>query len=261
MQDLRGKVAVITGAASGIGRALAVRLAAEGMRLVLADVEATPLEDALAEVGADAVGRVTDVSKAAELEALRDVTVDAFGTAHLVVNNAGVSASAPIWTFAEDAWQWILGVNLWGVIHGIRAFVPLLVDQGEGHVVNTSSMQGLAPTAGGGPYAVSKHAVVALSDVLLQDLRAAGSAVGVSVLCPGPVQTRIYDSDRNRPDGVALPGGRSPDRVKAFLEAKGVTPDVVAGDVVDAVRADRFYILTDRSRIDDVTERARRIAE
>ena len=261
MDTLAGKVGVITGAASGIGRALAVRFAAEGMRLVLADIEPGPLDDVRGAIGGGAIARVTDVSQANEVDALRDATVEAFGTAHVVVNNAGVSTSAPVWTFTDDVWRWVLGVNLWGVIYGVRAFAPLLVAQGEGHIVNTSSMQGLAPTRGGGPYAVSKSAVVALSEVLREDLRAAGSPVGVSVLCPGPVRTHIYDSERNRPADLDLPGGREPAQVKAFLDAKGAEPDAVADLVVHAVKTDRFYVLTDRSRLADVEERTRRIME
>ena len=261
MDAFEGKVAVVTGAASGIGRALAERFAAAGMRLVLADIEAGPLAEVANGLGDDVVIQVADVSKPDDVDALRDAAIDAYGTVHLVVNNAGVSTSAPIWTLDREVWTWVLGVNLWGVINGVRSFVPLLIEQGEGHVVNTSSMQGLAPTRNGGAYAVSKNAVVALSEVLRDDLRAAGSPVGVSVLCPGPVKTRIYDSERNRPAGVELPGGRDPSQVKAFLESQGVDASAVADLVVDAVRTDRFYILTDRSRLADVEERTRRIVE
>jgi NAD(P)-dependent dehydrogenase (short-subunit alcohol dehydrogenase family) len=264
MNDLDGKVAVITGAASGIGRALADACADMGMRLVLADIEEGPLVDARDELegrAARVIARNTDVADGAQVDALRDAALAAFGAVHLVVNNAGVGTSGPVWTFDESVWRWVLGVNLWGVIHGVRAFVPLLVAQGEGHVVNTASMQGLSPTAGAGPYAVSKHAVVALSELLLRDLRAADSPVGVSVLCPGPVRTRIYDSERNRPDDVDVSRARSPERVKAFLDAKGIAPETVAAQVLDAVRTDQFYVLTDSSRVQDVVDRASAIAE
>lgn len=265
MGRLSGKRAIITGAASGIGRALTDRLAAEGVRLAIADIEAAPLETARAELeaaGAAVIAVVTDVTEAAQVEALRDATLAAFGATHIVINNAGVSTSGPVWNLDERTWAWVLNVNLWGVIHGVRTFVPGLVAQGEGHVVNTSSMQGLAPTPGGGAYAVSKHAVVALSEVLQADLRAAGVDVGVSVLCPGPVQTRIYDSERNRPDRATKPAGaRSSDQVKAFLDAKGMAPSAVADLVLDAIYTERFYVLTDRSRVDAVVERARAIAE
>jgi NAD(P)-dependent dehydrogenase (short-subunit alcohol dehydrogenase family) len=262
--EIAGKVAVVTGAASGIGRSTAFALAAAGVRLVIADVEAAPLDatrTALAHAGATVVARVADVSVLADVEAMRDATLAAFGAVHIVFNNAGVSTSGPIWSFSDDTWRWVLGVNLWGVIHGVRTFVPLLVEQGEGHVINTSSMQGLAPTVGGGPYAVSKTAVVALSEVLRADLAAAGSAVGVSVLCPGPVRTRIYDSDRNRPGGPADAAGRSADRVKAYLDANGVEPDAVAARVLAAIRNNSFYVLTETDRLGDVMTRATEVME
>jgi NAD(P)-dependent dehydrogenase (short-subunit alcohol dehydrogenase family) len=268
VEKLDAKVAVITGAASGIGRALADACAAAGMRLALADIEPDPLHVAqreLAAAGADVIAHVVDVSDGAQVDALRDLTIRTFGAAHLVVNNAGVSTSGPVWTFPEEAWRWVLGVNLWGAIHGVRAFVPALIAQGDGHVVNTASMQGLAPTQAAGPYAVSKHGVVALSEVLRADLRAAKANVGVSVLCPGPVPTRIYESERNRPAAVDLasvrsPSGRSGADVKAFLE-RGPSPAAVAAQVLDAVRTNRFYVLTDRSRIGDVVARTQEIVE
>ena len=192
MKDLQGKVAVITGGASGIGRAVADRAAGEGMKIVLGDIEEGPLKEAVDELtgrGAEALGVVTDVSDAASVRALRDRTLDRFGAVHLVHNNAGIGLGGPIWEVSEEDWRWILGVNLWGVIHGVATFVPLLIAQGEGHIVNTASIAGLTAAPFLGPYNASKHAVVAISETLFKDLQAMGAPVGVSVLCPGFVQT------------------------------------------------------------------------
>jgi NAD(P)-dependent dehydrogenase (short-subunit alcohol dehydrogenase family) len=190
MKGLGGKVAVVTGAASGIGRAMADRFAAEGMKVVLADVEKDALARAEAEMkaaGATVLAVPTDVSRAGDVEALARQTVDAFGAVHVLCNNAGVSpVMGASWELTEADWQWVLGVNLWGVLHGIRAFVPIMLKQdSEGHIVNTASMAGLV---GGGPwwstYGVAKHGVVNLSESLHRELAAAGSRVKVSVLCP-----------------------------------------------------------------------------
>ena len=249
MDQMRDKVAVVTGAASGIGLAVSRKAAAEGMRVVMADIEEQVLKEAADEVagqGAEVLPVVTDVSEAASVAALRDAAVARFGTVHLVHNNAGVSASGSLWTIPEEDWRWVLGVNLWGVVHGIRAFVPLLVDQGEGHVVNTGSLAGLLTPPFMGVYNATKHAVVAISETLHKDLQVAGSPVGVSVLCPGFVRTGIGESDRNRPTwapaavtdaGPLLDVGRQ-------LVAAGIDPTVVAEAVFDAVRANRFYIFT-----------------
>ncbi len=251
IQVLREKVAVITGGASGIGRAVAERAAAEGMKLVLADIEEAPLKltaDALGASGAEVEAVITDVSDGSAVEALRDRALERFGAVHLVHNNAGVGVGGPLWTVSEADWKWILGVNLWGVIHGIRTFVPLLVDQGEGHVVNTASMAGLTSPGFMGPYNATKHAVATISETLYRDLRAAGSPVGVSVLCPGFVQTGIDDSERNRPHWAPGPGDDPAAKVLRDvvhqLVAGGIEPGVVAERVLDAVRTDTFYILT-----------------
>ncbi len=255
MQDLTGKVAAITGAASGIGRGLADRLAAEGMKLVLADVEEAALAAAEAELttdGAEVLAVATDVSSHPAVDVLADAAYRRFGAVHLLCNNAGVSGRmGPVWETTEVDWQWVLGVNLMGVVHGIQAFVPRMVAAGEpGHVVNTSSVLGLS-SGGGSVYSVSKHAVTRLSEGLYHDLRAAEAPIGVSVLCPGMIATRIITADRNRPAHLRNPGdARTPERIarremlqERFLEV-GMPPAEVAGMVVDAVRHDRFYVLT-----------------
>jgi NAD(P)-dependent dehydrogenase (short-subunit alcohol dehydrogenase family) len=250
MQQLRGKVAVVTGAASGIGLAMCHRAAAEGMRVVMADVEEAPLELAasqLAAGGADVLAVVTDVSDGESVTRLRDRAAEHFGTVHLVHNNAGVSVGGTIWEVPEADWRWVIGVNLWGVVHGIRAFVPLLVQQGEGHVVNTASLAGLVSPPLIGPYNATKHAVVTISETLLKDLRLAGAPVGVSVLCPGFVRTAISDSDRNRPAWAPThPEARVQElaHLGKQLTAGGIDPAEVAKTVFDAVRDDRFYVFT-----------------
>jgi NAD(P)-dependent dehydrogenase (short-subunit alcohol dehydrogenase family) len=268
MEKLQGKVAVITGAASGIGRAVATRTAAEGMKVVLADIEKVALEEAALELsagGADVLAVTTDVADAASVHELRDRALEHYGAVHLVHNNAGVGVSSPIWEVSEEDWRWILGVNLWGVVHGIAAFVPLLVAQEEGHVVNTASIAGVTTAPFLGPYNATKQAVVAMSETLFKDLQAAGAhGVGVSVLCPGFVQTRIAESNRNRP-------AWAPDReVQGAAERRGVVqamvdgglpPNSVADRVIDAVRTNTFYVLTHpelraaiRTRFDDILQ-------
>jgi NAD(P)-dependent dehydrogenase (short-subunit alcohol dehydrogenase family) len=255
MQELTARVAVVTGAASGIGRGLAGRFAAEGMKVVLADVEERALSTAEAELsatGAEVLAVVTDVSSRAAVDALAAATAERFGGVHVLCNNAGVSGGmGPIWQTTDADWQWVLGVNLMGVVHGIQAFVPGMVAHGEpGHVVNTSSVLGLS-SGGGSVYSVSKHAVTRLSEGLYHDLRAAEAPVGVSVLCPGMIATRIVTADRNRPAHLRNPGVEVPPEMVArrkvmqerFLEA-GMPPAEVAGMVVDAIRGDRFYVLT-----------------
>jgi NAD(P)-dependent dehydrogenase (short-subunit alcohol dehydrogenase family) len=271
MRELNGKVAVVTGAASGIGRALAERFAREGMKAVLADVEAPALlatEAALAQAGATVLAVPTDVSKAEAVEALARRTIEAFGAVHVVCNNAGVTGPVgPLWEATVADWEWTLGVNLRGVIHGIRAFVPRLLAQGgEGHVVNTASIAGLIAHARAAPYVASKHAVVALSEVLAKDLLIARSAVKVSVLCPGFVRTRIIDSARNRPADLAPPAstdataGQEMEPMRRAVEG-GIAPEAVADAALDAIRDERFYVLTHpefnevvRLRFDDVLE-------
>jgi NAD(P)-dependent dehydrogenase (short-subunit alcohol dehydrogenase family) len=269
VQDVKGKVAVVTGAASGIGNAVATRLAQEGMRVVLADIEEGPLADAekvLADTGATVLAVPTDVTKADSVDALAEKTFATFGTAHVIHNNAGVATGGPMWTLTEADWQWVLGVNLWGVIHGVRAFVPRFVEQGEGHVVNTASMAGLTSAPMMGPYNVSKHGVVTLSETLAAELALHGSPVKVSVLCPGWVNTRINEADRNRPadlqnteeDTTMMDMGR---QILDGLLKSGLQPSEVASKVFDAIREERFYILTHpemtpmiQQRMDDILQ-------
>lgn len=252
MELTAGKVAVVTGAASGIGLALAERFARAGLDVVLADVEQTALaaaEQKIAGLGAKTLAVPTDVSDEAAVQALAAESVDRFGAVHVVCNNAGVSSAADPWFGPLSAWKWVLGVNLWGVIHGIRAFLPLLAVQGEGHIVNTASVAGLVP--GFAPsYDASKHAVVAISEDLYTAMKVAGLPVGVSVLCPGWVRTRILDAERNWPDGmgdVPPPAATAEVTVGHVRRAvdQGMEPAAVADFVADAVAADRFWVLTD----------------
>lgn len=261
-----GRVAVVTGAASGIGFALSERFAAEGMRVVMADIEAPALAEAadlLAGRGAQVLPVPTDVSSGAQVDALRDRALEAFGAVHLVCNNAGVSGMGrPLWELTSQDWDWVLGVNLWGVIHGIRAFVPTLLEQDAAHMVNTASVAGVT-TGILGPYSATKHAVVALSEALYFQFQQLGARVDVSVLCPGWVRTRIGESDRNRPAGLEPPPpdpAREAARefVRQLIET-GMPPSEVAGHVVDAVRAGRFYVLTHPDMNDSIRRRAEEV--
>jgi NAD(P)-dependent dehydrogenase (short-subunit alcohol dehydrogenase family) len=264
MDELDGKVAVITGGASGIGLALARATAAAGCKVVLADIETNALAAAAASLpeSAEALTVECDVSDPAQVDALRDAAVDRFGTVHLVCNNAGVSAGGPVWTHTPEDWDWVLGVNLFGVVNGIRSFVPLLIEQGEGHVVNTASMAGLTSPPFMSIYNVSKHGVVTLSETLFADLALTGaSGVGVSVLCPGWVRTRIHEADRNRP-GISnqeLEENAGFRGIVAGLIDSGLEPDDVAAQVLDAVRERRFYVLTHPDWNGQITDRVDRV--
>ncbi len=262
-----GRVAVVTGAASGIGFGLCERFAAEGMNVVMADVEAPALRDAarrLVSRGATVLAVVTDVSSAEQVEALRERAVGAFGAVHVLCNNAGVGGpTGPLWLVPGGDWEWVLGVNLGGVINGISAFVPLLLEQDAAHVVNTASIFGVFAGALG-PYGISKHAVVALSETLHFQLSALGSRVGVSVLCPGAVRTNFGTSARNRPARAGpapAPGEAEQASAERFrqLALTGREPSEVAGIVVDAIRDRRFYILTSANRNDAVRRRGEEI--
>ncbi len=253
MEDFAGRVAVITGAASGIGRGLARHAAREGMSVVLADVEEPALDEAVTEaagLGAEALGVRTDVSREADVRALADAAYGRFGEVHLLCNNAGVFQAGITWQRTAADWEWVLGVNLFGILHGIRAFVPRLLEQGgDAHIVNTASMAGLISVAYSGPYVVSKFAAAALTECLAHDLRAQESSIGVSCLVPGLVDTRIADSTRNRPDEppseVTAPDHHFVAGVlREQTSTGGRHPDEVAAIVFDAVRAKQFWIPT-----------------
>ena len=251
MQEFTGKTAVVTGGASGIGRALAQQFAAEGMHVVIGDVEKAALATAVDELratGAEVEGVVTDVSDPQQMQALADAAVERFGGVHLFCNNAGVGGGGLAWETPLSTWEWVIGVDLWGVIHGVRTFVPLLMQQPEAHIVNTASVAGLVAAPFMGPYNVSKHGVVALSETLHHELTMIAPQVKVSVLCPGWVQTNIADSARNRPEH--LMGGVDPaiemggaSILQSMLET-GMAPDAVASKVFAAIRAEQFWILT-----------------
>lgn len=254
MEAVEGRVAVITGAASGIGLGLARRFGADGMKLVLADIDGDGLALAADELRADGIEvatQLTDVSDGEQVDALGAAALAAFGSVHLVCNNAGVGGGGQIDSLTTADWEWVLGVNLWGVIHGMRVFLPMLVEQGEGHIVNTASVAGLFSAPFMGPYNASKSAVVALSETAFNELALAGSDVGISVLCPSWVQTRIHESARNRPahlqneatDDAVATESLVAAAIEGFI-AGGLSPDDVAAQVAAAVAEKRFYILT-----------------
>ncbi len=270
MKEFKDKVAVITGAASGLGRAMAERCAQEGMKVVLADVEVealTKTEASMKASGATVLAIRTDVSQASDVEALAQKTLEVFGAVHLLCNNAGVGTGSAIWKSTIADWEWVIGVNLWGVIHGVRVFVPIMLEQDtECHIVNTASMAGLISGPGLGAYKVTKHAVVTLSETLYHELAERGARVSVSVLCPGVVSTRIMESARNRPAHFPTPEPHDPAsaaRWEALRErvAAGMPSGQVADAVFEAVRKDQFYILTHpqwqdsvRSRMEDILQ-------
>ena len=245
MRSLRGKTAVITGAASGIGRALAHRLAREGMRLVVADVDRRRLKELMPGLPG-ALSVEADVSRFADVESLARKAYARFGAVHLLCNNAGIAEYGAVWELPLPRWRRILGANLWGAIHGCLAFVPRMIAQGgAAHVVNTASMAGLVTPPLSGAYSVTKHAVVALSEALVQDLALRRAPIGVSVLCPGWVATGLLQS-------ASDPALRS-------LAAHGISPEAVAERTVRAVRSGEFYVLTHpelapavRRRADDI---------
>jgi NAD(P)-dependent dehydrogenase (short-subunit alcohol dehydrogenase family) len=259
MQDFEGKVAVVTGAASGIGKGMSERLASEGMKVVMADVEAAALDAAVRELSRrefDVTGIVADVSRPESVDALADAAFKTYGKVHVLHNNAGVSGGgqpAQIWEQSLQTWQWVFGVNFWGVVNGVRAFLPrMLAQDEEGHVVNTASIMGLTP--GGSIYGATKHAVVSLSETMFSQLKAMNAKIGVSVLCPGHVPTRITSSMRNRPDELWDEGERPSeaelaqrDTMWAERGMNSLTPLQVADKVVSAIKSGQFYILPHES--------------
>jgi NAD(P)-dependent dehydrogenase (short-subunit alcohol dehydrogenase family) len=266
MELQRGDVAVVTGAASGIGRALADAFAARGLRVVLADVEHDRLEEAAAEVatsGVETLAVLTDVRHEDQVVALAAAAVERFGGVHVVCNNAGVAAASDPWRGPLSAWEWTMGVNFWGVVHGVRAFLPHLGRRG--HIVNTASVAGLFPGAGAA-YDASKHAVVALTESLYLDLGSGRRGVGVSVLCPGWVRTRIGDADRNWPDELGTPPQSTPTGAVVWRYMnqaidEGDDPAAVAAAVVHAVEDGRFWVVPQDGFLDVAARRWQRIAQ
>ncbi len=276
MQDFEGKVAAITGGASGLGLAMARRFGAAGMKVVIGDIETGALADAEASLQADgveAIGRRTDVAQSSDLEALADAAYERFGAVHILANNAGVGGSpGAMWELSEADWRWVIDVDLWSVIHGVRAFVPRMISSGEeGHIINTASVAGLISGAVGGPYTVAKFGVVALSEQLYFELGRAEHPIGVSVLCPGFVNTRIYDSGRNRQESYGQAANeQTPEReeLREALEAMRETmiqPETIGDRVFDAVVENHLYIVEPgsdavseaiQSRLDHVSARS-----
>jgi NAD(P)-dependent dehydrogenase (short-subunit alcohol dehydrogenase family) len=271
MEVLAGRVAVITGGASGIGLAMAKRFGAAGMKIVLADIEHPVLAGAGEELtanGVDVLTVPTDVSLAEDVDALAATTIEHFGDVHLVCNNAGVgSRGLPICDLPLEDFAWVISVNLFGVIHGIRTFLPHLRANGIGHIVNTASISGLYHLPRMGPYNASKAAVVALSETLRFELDAEASGVGVSVLCPSWVRTNITTSDRNRPERYTYTiesaqmteAAEYKARRRQQLASIALDPSEIAEQVCDAVKSDRFYVLTHPETIPVFEERVRRI--
>ena len=248
--ELAGKTAVITGGASGIGLATAKKLAQSGARLVLGDIEGETLASVVEAFHVEnipAIGLVTDVTKEEDIDALRDAALAEFGAIHVVFNNAGVASGAAIGT-PNKVWQWVIDVDLFGVVYGVNAFLPLLLEQNEGHIVNTASLAGLGGAPGMGPYCAAKFAVVGLSESLFHELALRESNVGVSVLCPGFVRTRIHESARNMPVEIASYNDEPAAQMIADMASQavnaGIDADVVAAAVEGAIRENKFWILT-----------------
>lgn len=270
MDQFEGKVAVITGAASGIGKAITEHCISEGMHVVMADIEASVLEQAAAELKTTTnngvLPVVTNVAIESELQNLLDEAVSNFGGVQLLFNNAGVGGGGGnAWTATQKDWDWVMGVNLWSVIHGLRVFVPQMLSQDEpGHIVNTASMAGLLGGTTNAMYSVTKHGVVGLTENLAVDLANEGAQIGCSVLCPGFVNTNIFDSGRNRPaelinDGpVETPTAEQQTRLDMFKEIlkQGMPPEELAGIVFDSIRQNRLYILTHEHFHDMIRARA-----
>lgn len=272
MDDFHNRVAVITGGASGIGFAMAERFAAEGMRIVIADIEQVALDRALTALkakGATVIGVRTDVSDVESVRALAKITVDTFGGVHLLCNNAGVQVTGPTWQIPLSEWKWALGVNVWGVIHGVHVFVPIMLEQNEpAHIVNTASMAGLVSAAMMSCYSVTKHAVVTLSETLAIEMKQMGTPIGVSVLCPGFVQTALHESERNRPandgDEADPIGAQMRETLKqsvAALVTGGKQATEIAEVVLQAVRHKRLHVLSHPEMIGAFESRARRIID
>jgi NAD(P)-dependent dehydrogenase (short-subunit alcohol dehydrogenase family) len=257
----RGNVAVITGGASGIGLAVAEALLERGMRLVLADIDEPKLRDVearLTEAGGEVAGVICDTASESSVTELAEATLDRFGGAHLLFNNAGIAGIGDAWSGDFALWERVVGINLYGVVHGIRSFLPIMSEQGLGHIVNTASMAGLVALAGAAPYNATKHAVVAISEGLYLELASTGSAVGVSVLCPGFVKTDLMSKE---PDHVDSPIGELIGEVLTAGVKTGIPASDVAAAVVGAVDDGRFWILTHEEMRSLPVERMQRAAD
>lgn len=247
MKELNGKVAVVTGAASGIGFAMTERFVAEGMQVVMADVEEEVLAASASQLesaGADVLGVLSDVSDASSVNDLAEQTLSAYGGVHVVCNNAGVGPGGLMLETTAEEWEWIVGVNLMGVAHGVITFGPILAEAGEGHIVNTASEAGLVTNSVLGMYCATKHAVVGLSESLWRELHPMG--VGVSCLCPNLVNTRIFQSERNRPYEAELTATQNAimTPMREMITARGMAPSEAASHVVSAITEDRFWVFT-----------------
>jgi NAD(P)-dependent dehydrogenase (short-subunit alcohol dehydrogenase family) len=265
MQEFEGRTAVVTGAASGIGYATAERLARAGMRVVLADIERSALADAVAKLegaGHEVLGVPTDVTRWDDLQQLAERTVAAFEKVHVVHNNAGVVRAGRLEELTLADWEWVLGVDLWSVIYGVKTFLPLIRAAGEGHIVNTASSAGLQASPEIGPYNVAKFGVVALTETLQMELQADGGAIGASVLCPGAIATRITESERNRPDAAAeTETNRRFSKGAGDIVKAGHSPESVADLVLAAIRDQDFWILTHTDWIDVLRKRVEGMGE
>lgn len=271
MKTFTGRVAVVTGAASGLGRELALRCGREGMKVALADVDEAALARVEAELkaaGAEAISVRCDVSSGADVEALAARTLEAFGAVHLVCNNAGIAPLGVVWENTVADWQWTLGVNVWGVIHGVRVFTPILLRQGdEGHIVNTASVAGLIAPPGMGMYNVSKHAVVALTETLHHDLAARGAQVKCSVVCPAYFPSAITESERTRPAALREERAQTDEdrareaNMRKAVQSGRLSAADIAARVLEAVREERFYVLTHPRILPAVEARMRDILE
>jgi NAD(P)-dependent dehydrogenase (short-subunit alcohol dehydrogenase family) len=263
MESLKGKVGVVTGAASGIGKAIAAAMIAEGMQVVISDVEADRLQAVADELGAFAVA--ADVSKAEDVDALARAALAQFGAVHVLCNNAGVGPMAPLAKLTLRDWRWLIDVNVWGVIHGITSFLPILRDNAEGgHIVNTASMAGLMAVPGLTPYSATKFAVVGMSEAMAAELALEGSPIGVSILCPGPVRTDLGRSTRNRPEALAgaLTDVLLEDSVQFDgLEIDWLSPEATADLVIHAIKANELYVITHPAMQPEVEARHRGIEQ
>ena len=260
--ELKGRVAVVTGAASGIGLALTERFVAEGMSVVMADIESATLDAEAARLvaaGAPVTAVSCDVSDAAAMEALRDAAMSAHGAVHVLCNNAGVASGGSTWRTKPAVWDWVVGVDLLGVAYGVHAFVPLMIEQGEGHIVNTASEAGLCATPMLGAYHAATYGVVGLSEALVMEL--AGTGVGVSCLCPELVRTKIFESTRNAPAhlGLRQPEAVSMEMLETVMRTTALDPAIVAGNVHDAIVDGRFWVLTHASTHTRVAHRNDRL--